>query len=74
MLNKLRERNCELIEKFTNENNEKEQSIQLIIQELLKNEKCFFDLSMEESYKILKCLGFSFDESGKIYLKLLESK
>ena len=72
MLNKLREINKKLILESEKNNNSKENVIQTVIQELLKNDRCFFDITMEESYRILKSLGFSIDESEEIYLKLLQ--
>ena len=62
MLNKLREKTQELLNR--NDENFKKYSI---INDILKNERCFYEMDMDTSISIIMNLGYSYDDSLKIY-------
>lgn len=62
MLNKLREITQELLNK--NDENFKKYSI---INDILKNDKCFYEMDMDTAVSILTDLGYSYDDSIRIY-------
>lgn len=62
MLNKLREKTQELLDR--NDENFKKYSI---INDILKNERCFYEMDMDTSISIIMNLGYSYDDSLKIY-------
>lgn len=62
MLNKLRDKTQELLNR--NDENFKKYSI---INDILKNERCFYEMDMDTSISIIMNLGYSYDDSLKIY-------
>lgn len=44
-----------------------------LIEEMLKNNQCFFELDIETSYAILRDLGFKEDDLEKVYSLLIDS-
>ncbi len=62
MLNKLREKTQELLDK--NDENFKKYSI---INDILKNERCFYEMDMDTSISIIMDLGYTYEDSLKIY-------
>ena len=62
MLNKLRDKTQELLNR--NDKNFKKYSI---INDILKNERCFYEMDMDTSISIIMDLGYSYDDSLKIY-------
>lgn len=62
MLNKLRDKTHELLNR--NDENFKKYSI---INDILKNERCFYEMDMDTSISIIMDLGYSYDDSLKIY-------
>lgn len=62
MLNKLRVITQELLSK--NDENFKKYSI---INDILKNDKCFYEMDMDTSISIIMDLGYSYSDSLKIY-------
>ena len=74
MLNKLREKNIELEQKFLNQNDDKNVTIQRVISQLLKDEKCFLKMSIEHAYGILRELNVKPEMYEKIYLELTKPK
>lgn len=44
-----------------------------LIEEMLKNNQCFFELDIETSYAILRDLGFEEDDLEKVYSLLIDS-
>jgi len=62
MLNKLRDKTQELLKR--NDENFKKYSI---INDILKNERCFYEMDMDTSISIIMDLGYSYDDSLKIY-------
>ena len=62
MLNKLREVTQELMSK--NDENFKKYSI---INDILKNDNCFYEMDMDTAVSILTDLGYSYDDSIRIY-------
>lgn len=68
---KLREINSNLIKKYKNENDEKMLTMQLVISQILKNDNCFLEISIEEAFVLLKHLGFNEKETKKIYKSLI---
>jgi hypothetical protein len=62
MLNKLRDKTQELLNR--NDENFKKYSI---INDILKNERCFYEMDMDTSISIIMDLGYSYDDSLKIY-------
>lgn len=70
MLNKLRELNEKQLKKYEKEGDFKNITAQKIIKELLKPEDCFFKMTIEQAYTILRELGFDPKDYEKIYLQL----
>lgn len=66
MINKLREITQELLNK--NDENFKKYSI---INDILKSDKCFSEMNMDTAISILKDLGYSYEDSLKIYTYLV---
>jgi hypothetical protein len=66
MLNKLRELTQELLNK--NDENFKKYSI---ISDILKNDKCFYEMDMDTAISILNDLGYSYNDSLRIYTYFL---
>ncbi len=62
MLNKLREKTQELLDR--NDENFKKYSI---INDILKNERCFYEMDMDTSISIIMDLGYTYEDSLKIY-------
>jgi hypothetical protein len=62
MLNQLRNKTQELLNR--NDENFKKYSI---INDILKNERCFYEMDMDTSISIIMNLGYSYDDSLKIY-------
>lgn len=62
MLNKLREKTQELLDK--NDENFKKYSI---INDILKNERCFYEMDIDTSISIIMDLGYTYEDSLKIY-------
>ena len=73
MINELRKKNIELLEQYNNANGEKLLK-QKIIQKLLENDNCFFELSIEESFAILADLEVKPEKIKEVYEKLTEPK
>lgn len=67
MLEKLRILNKKMIEKSGSEK-------YLVIDKILADDKCFFKMSVEESYAILRDLGIEEESIRKIYLELVDAK
>ena len=62
MLNTLRDVTQELMSK--NDENFKKYSI---INDILKNDKCFYEMDMDTAVSVLTDLGYSYDDSIRIY-------
>lgn len=69
MLNELRTLNETYIKKASNNNELKKQ---MLIKELLKNDKCFFKISIKDAYSILRDLKIKQDKLKIVYEKLIE--
>ncbi len=67
MLEKLRILNKKMIEKSGSEK-------YLVIDKILADDKCFFKMSVEEAYAILRDLGIEDENIRKIYLELVDAK
>lgn len=67
MLEKLRILNKKMIEKSGSEK-------YLVIDKILADDKCFFKMSVEEAYAILRDLGIEDKNIRKIYLELVDAK
>lgn len=72
MIEKLRQINDKLIE--LNLNNEKNLKKHQIIKEILSDEKCFFKISIEHAYSILRDLGIKESALKDTYEILIDSK
>lgn len=70
MLEKLRKINLELIdnEELSQENLEK----QLLIRKILSDKDCFFKISIETAYSILRDLGIRKDKLKEVYSELID--
>ena len=66
MLDKLREQVLELMEQ-KDENFNKYS----IISDILKNNECFLEMDIDTAVSILKDLGYSYDDSIRIYTYLV---
>ena len=69
MLNELRALNETYIKKASNEEELKKQ---MLIKELLKNDRCFFKISIKDAYSILRDLRIKQDKLKIVYEKLIE--
>lgn len=67
MVEKLRILNKKMIEKSGSEK-------YLVIDNILADDKCFFKMSVEEAYAILRDLGIEDENIRKIYLELVDAK
>lgn len=67
MLEKLRILNKKMIEKSGSEK-------YLVIDKILADDKCFFKMSVEEAYAILRDLGIEDENIRKVYLELVDAK
>lgn len=72
MIKELRDRNNKLLE--DNKNNSKIYEKQLLIKNVLKDEKCFFKINIDDAYMILYELGYEEKDFKNIYEQLLDSK
>ncbi len=69
MLNELRALNETYIKKASNDDELKKQ---MLIKELLKNDRCFFKISIKDAYSILRDLRIKQDKLKIVYEKLIE--
>ena len=69
MLNELRALNETYIKKASNDDELKKQ---MLIKELLKNDRCFFKISIKDAYSILRDLRIKQDKLKNVYEKLIE--
>ena len=72
MLETLRKRNIDLIEKYQNDTESFEK--QLLIKKILSDKECFFKMSIETAYAILKDLGIAKDKLKEVYSELIDYK
>ena len=72
MIKELRKLNLALIKE--NENNQEELKKQLLIQKLLENDRCFFEVDIETSYSILKDLHIPDNHLKDVYCNLIDIK
>lgn len=71
MLEKLRLINNKFLEIKTDENELKKHQL---IKKVLNDDKCFFKMSIEQAYAILRDLDFSEEELKEIYSELIDYK
>ena len=71
MIEKLRHINNELIELSNDDYNLKKQRL---IEKILSDDKCFFKISIEQAYAILRDLGLAENELKSIYMELIDIK
>lgn len=71
MLEKLRLINNKFLEFQTDENELKKHQL---IKKVLNDDKCFFKMSVEQAYAILRDLDFSEEELKGIYSELIDYK
>lgn len=74
MLNKLKQKNEELLQKYKNQNDDKNLTIQNLIHELLSTQDCFLKMSIEQAYAIFKQLDIKESAFKDIYIELTKSK
>lgn len=74
MLDKLRAKNFELEQKYLSQNDDKNVAIQRVISQLLKDDNCFFKISIERAYALLRELEVKPEMYEKIYLELTKPK
>lgn len=72
MLNKLREINDRLINIYKNDPQELKK--QNLIKEILKNDRCFFEIDISTAYQILSDLKIKEKDLKTVYLELIDSK
>ena len=70
MIKKLREINNKLILKYKLENNNEQLLKQRVINKLLQNDNCFFEMTIETAYMILTDLGIEKNNLKNTYLEL----
>ena len=71
MLEELKKRNEQLIQKFQDENDVKKLCRQNLIKNLFKDVNCFFKLDIKDAYNILRDLGFPIEQIETIYKELI---
>lgn len=74
MVDKLKEKNEELLKKYIDEENKEKIYRHKIIKALLLKDDCFIKMSMEDIYNILDDLGYEKEEFKDIYMSLASSK
>ncbi|MBE7075038.1 MAG: hypothetical protein E7376_03575 [Clostridiales bacterium] len=74
MINTLRNKNKELIKKYEKEGDVKNTISQKVIFNLLSHDDCFFKISLEQAYTILKELNVKPEMYEQIYLQLTKPK
>ena len=72
MINKLRELNIRLLEKY--KDNPKELKKQELIKEMLEYDDLFFQIKIEEAYGILRDLEIDEKDLKGVYIELLSKK
>lgn len=72
MIDKLRELNIRLINKY--QNDEAKRQNQLLIQKILENNHCFFEMDIETAYSILKDLNIPEEDIKEVYKSLIDIK
>ena len=70
MIKKLREINDKLILKYKLANNNEQLLKQRVINKLLQNDNCFFEMPIETAYMILADLGIEKNNLKNTYLEL----
>lgn len=70
MLETLRKINLTLIDK--DDLSQEELEKQLLIRKILSDKDCFFKISMETAYSILKDLGIQKDKVKEVYSELID--
>ncbi len=70
MIKKLREINNKLILKYKLANNNEQLLKQRVINKLLQNDNCFFQMPIETAYMILTDLGIEKNNLKNTYLEL----
>ncbi len=74
MLNQLRKINQNLMVKYQLEKQEDKLLKQQVIGQILQNDNCFFEMSIEIAYSILTDLGYKKEELKQVYLELTKPK
>ena len=74
ILEKLRQLNEDMLAINTNKDDKKEIKKQKTIQKMLKDDRCFFKMTIEQSYGVLRDLGIEEGALRQIYLELIDSK
>lgn len=69
MLDKLREISRKLLKE--NEHNEKAKNKYQLINNILMNDQCFFEMPYQDAINILKDLGVKDSQIGDIYAKII---
>ncbi len=70
MQEKLKEINQRLL--LTSADDKKETKKQLLIKKILNKDNCFYEMSIEEAFAILRDLGIQEADLGKVYSKIIE--
>ena len=70
MIKKLREINNKVILKYKLANNNEQLLKQRVINKLLQNDNCFFEMTIETAYMILTDLGIEKNNLKNTYLEL----
>ncbi len=72
MIDKLKELNLKLINDY--QNDETRLKSQLLIQKMLENQHCFFEMDIETAYSILRDLTIPDEYIKEIYKSLIDIK
>ena len=70
MIETLKQKNKNIIDKLVFSNKQEELKKHLLISSMLENEQCFLKLDMNTALSILKNLGFNDEEKLNIYKQL----
>lgn len=74
MVDKLRQKNEELLQKYIEDENKDKIYRHKIIKALLLKDDCFIKMSMEDVYNMLDDLGYKQEEFKDMYLSLASAK
>lgn len=70
MLNKLREKNQQLLRDYHQKKDYKNETTQKIIEQLLKQDDCFLKMSIEQAFTIFRELNCKRERFEEIYLQV----
>ena len=74
MINRLRKKNQELMQQYHNEKDDKNETIQKIINQIISDNDCFFKMTIEQAYTIFRELKVKENNFKNLYIELTKPK